>query len=335
MLAIAMTVGMTGCGSTANAPADVQEETTPEEPEITEDDPVDEAEAEPEEDTSAEEEEYADFYVEDTDITPEELREVNNPLALMKEHQSLGFKWENYDADEKLQSTMEAQFIMFEGKLWYDARLTDSEGNKTYYSDYEADDTPGATYCYQEDVDEGDHCLTLYPAGEYQYWVSQRWMQDLWVNQEEEITDISTQDGAIILQVRTTYTDFQNYFDTMYYVDPDTKLVLYREDTWYDSDGTLLSVDKYTPLYDEPYVSNQVARSAVTDAEDTCDLTVVFNPNEDNEEVQKFTIAKGTLVNVVSENNNYTFYDTADCTEMIDTINTEVDQQTIYVQFAD
>ena len=63
--------------------------------------------------------------------------------------------------------------------------------------------------------------------------MAQRWMQDLYPNQTEEITDISTQDGAIIVQVRTKYVDYGNYYDTMYYVDPDTKLILYREDSWY------------------------------------------------------------------------------------------------------
>ena len=269
--------------------------------------------------------------MEDTDITMEELRAVNRPTALMKEHESLGFTWENYDADENLQSTVESQFIFFEGKLWYDSVMTDSAGNKTYDSDYEAEDMTGATYSYQEDPKGDARWLTIYPSDEYQYWVAQRWMPDLYPDQTEEIMDISTQDGAIILMVRTKYQDYGNYYDTMYYVDPDTKLILYREDSWYDEAGSLLSVDKYTPVYDEPYVSDGVARIAVTDAEDICELTVVFWPGQEKEETQTFRIAKGTYASVVS-NTDHALYSDPDCTETIDEISTQADQVTVYVQ---
>ena len=173
--------------------------------------------------------------------------------------------------------------------------------------------------------------LTLYPSGEYQYWVAQRWMQDLYPNQTEEITDISTQDGAIIVQVRTQYVDYGNYYDTMYYVDPDTKLILYREDSWYDEAGNLLSMDRYTPVYDEPHVSDGVARLSVMNGENTCELTAVFNPGTDNEDTQTFCIAKGTFVNVVS-NNNYSLYSDPGCTDLMDEIRTEADRLTVYVK---
>lgn len=319
LLGLAVVLALGGCGKTAQTPADAQGETQ-------EDAAGDEAGAD-----SEEEYDYSEYIVEDTDITMEELRAVNSPLALMKEHESLGFTWENYDANEKLQSTVKAQFIFFDGKLWYDSEMTDSEGNKTYDSDYEAEDSPGATYSYQADPKGDSRWLTLYPASAYQHWVAQRWMPDLCPGQTEEITDISTQDGAIIAIVRTTYEDYGNYYDTMYYVDPDTKLILYREDSWYDEAGTLLSVDKYTPLYDEPYVSNGVARLSVTDGTDMCELTVVFAPGQEKEETQTFRIVKGTYVNIANSS-DYTLYSDPECTEMIDEIPTQADQVTIYAQ---
>ena len=221
LLGLTLVLGLAGCGTKAQTPAEAPEEAQEET-----------ADGE----GAAEESEYndSDYLVENTDITMEELRAANRPTALMKEHESLGFTWENYDADENLQSTVEAQFIFFEGKLWYDAVMTDASGNKTYTSDYEAEDMPGASYNYQEDSSGDARWLTVYPSDEYQYWAAQRWMQDLYPDQTEEITDISTQDGVIILMVRTKYQDSGNYYDTMYYVDPDTKLILYREDSWYD-----------------------------------------------------------------------------------------------------
>ena len=308
-----------GCGKTAQTPVDAQSETQ---------------EAAAGDDADSEEYDYSEYIVEDTDITMEELRAANSPLALMKEHQSLGFTWENYDADHNLQSTTRSQFIFHEGKLWFDSELTDAEGNKTYYSDYEADDQPGASFFYQENSNGGSRGLTLYPSSEYQHWVAQQWMPELYPGQTEEITDISTQDGAIIAIVRTTNEDFDNYFDTMYYVDPDTKLILYREDSWYDETGTLLSVDEYTPLYDEPYVSDGVARLGVTDGEDMCDLTAVFDPGTGSEETQAFRIAKGTLVNVVS-NDNYTLYSDPECKDLMDEISTQADQVTVYIKMDD
>lgn len=315
MLGLVLVLGLAGCGTKEQASEEVQEEIA--------------------DDKKEQEAEESEYIVKDTDITMEELREVNRPTALMKEHESLGFTWENYDADENLQSTVEAQFIFFEGKLWYDAVSTDSWGNiKTYYSDYEAEDMPGATYSYQEDPNGDDtYDLTIYPSDEYQYWVAQQWMPDLYSYQTEEITDISTQDGAIIMMVRTKYQDYDKYYDTMYYVDPDTKLILYREDSWYDEEGTLLSVDKFTPVYDEPYVSDGVARIAVTDAEDICELTVVFRPGQE-EEIQTFRVAKGTYASVVS-NTDYTLYSDPDCTNMINEISTQEDQMTVYVKMAE
>lgn len=320
LLGLTVALALGACGKTAQAPVDAQSETTEE----TAGDVAD----------SEEEYDYSEYIVEDTDITMEELRAVNSPTALMKEHQSLGFTWENYDADHNLQSTTKSQFIFHEGKLWYDSELTDTEGNKTYFSDYEAEDMPGASYGYQEDPNGDSRWLTLYPSSEYQYWVSQRWMQDKYPNQTEEITDISTQDGAIIVQVRTKNTDTAYYYDTMYYVDPDTKLILYREDSWYDETGTLISVDEYTPLYDEPYVSDGVAHLSVTDGEDMCELTAVFDPGQENEETQTFRIVKGTFVNIVS-NDNYTLYSDPECTDLMDEIHTQADQVTVYIKMDD
>ena len=328
LLATVMVAATVGCGSAPTEPTTTEGETGEETAQETETDDA--------EDTSDEEEEYADFYVENTDITLEEIQTVNSPLSLIKEHESLGITCENYDANENLQSTVQEQYIFFEGKLWRDAVMTDAEGNnKVYYSDYEAEDTPGASYIYDENIEVGRYCLSVYPSDEYQYWIGQYWMADTYVNQKEEITDISTQDGAIIVQARTTNTDFGNYFDTMYYVDPDTRLVLYREDSWYDEEGTLLSIDRYTPIYDEPHISDQVAKGAVTNMDEPlCDLKVVFYPNQEQEQTQEFKVVKGTLVNVVS-NHSYTLYSDAECTDMIDEINTDTDSATIYVSFND
>ncbi|MCI7131243.1 MAG: hypothetical protein MSA09_11995 [Lachnospiraceae bacterium] len=104
-----------------------------------------------------------------------------------------------------------------------------------------------------------------------------------------------------------------------------------RRKTWFDKDGNLLSVDKYTPVYDEPYVSDQIAKGNVSGtAEDACHLTVIFNPAREDQEVQEFDIVKGTLVNVTS-NEDYSLYSSGDCTEKIDTIDTNADETTVYV----
>lgn len=64
--------------------------------------------------------------------------------------------------------------------------------------------------------------------------------------------------------------------------------------------------------------------------EELCNLTIVFRPNQENEEVQQFHVVKGTLVSVVS-NHDYTLYQDAECTDRIDSINTDTDNTTIYV----
>ena len=46
--------------------------------------------------------------------------------------------------------------------------------------------------------------------------------------------------------------------------------------------------------------------------------------------MQEFDIVKGTLVNVTS-NEDYSLYSSGDCTEKIDTIDTNADETTVYV----
>ena len=121
LMATVMVAATVGCGSAPTEPTTTEGETGEETAQETETDDA--------EDTSDEEEEYADFCVGKTDITLEEIQTVNSPLSLIKEHESLGITRENYDANENLQSTVQEQYIFFEGKLWRDAVMADSEGN--------------------------------------------------------------------------------------------------------------------------------------------------------------------------------------------------------------
>lgn len=280
-------------------------------------------------------EDYADYYIENTDITLEELYAANNFTALLENHSSLSYTMESYDADDVLISNMKLQYTMFEGKLWYDSEMYINSISETFYvAGYESEDMPGAEYAVIEE-EGGD---TLYyalisPREEYQKFAS--W--GLMVTEEgdnEELLEVSTQDGALIVQSRTNIQDSKQHCDSLYYVDPDTHLILYLERTWYSGEGEILNVERYTPVYDEPYKTEQRSMLDITSAEDLCYLTVVIDPAGDHMEVNPYQFRKGTEVIFQSEK-EFTMYSDEECTQEITEIDTTVDEDTVFIKLKD
>lgn len=280
-------------------------------------------------------EDYADYYIENTDITLEELYAANNLTALAENHSSLSYTMESYDADDALVSTTKLQYTMFEGKLWYDSEMyIDSISSTLYAAGYESEDMPGAEYAAMED--EGgnmNYYVLVSPKSEYQKFASWGWM-DKNEGDTEEILEVTTQDGALIVQSRTNKQDSRQHCDNLYYVDPDTRLILYLEQTWYSGEGEILSVDQYRPVYDEPYVTDQRSMLDITTAEDVCYLTVVIDPAGDHMEVNPYQFRKGTVVIFQSEK-DFTMYSDEECTQEITEIDTTVDEDTVFIKLKD
>ena len=279
--------------------------------------------------------EYADFYIADPDVSLEELYAANDLRKLAKDHQSLSYTLESYDAQEHLESTVKGQFTFRDGRLLFDSEMTGLEESLSYITCDELDGVTGAEYSYYPPDSDSSCYLTIYPADEYADIMAGRWMSnEKGLERKEELFDTSTQDGAILLQSRTTFTDIAEYYETLYYVQPETNLLLYKEDVWYTSEGEKLSVDRYSPVYDEPYEDENTAMKMVTEGDDLCHLTVVLEAGEQEEKVSEYDVRKGTMIFFESRK-PYTVSSSGDMIVEISEISTNEDEVTIRATLED
>ncbi len=279
--------------------------------------------------------EYADFYIEDPDVSLEELYTANDLRELAKGHQSLSYTMESYDAQEHPESTVKGQFTFRDGRILFDSEMASLEESISYITCDELDGVTGAEYSYYPPDSDSSCYLTIYPADEYADIMAGRWMSnEKGLERKEELFDTSTQDGAILLQSRTTFTDIAEYYETLYYVQPETNLLLYKEDVWYTSEGEKLSVDRYSPVYDEPYEDENTAMKMVTEGDDLCHLTVVLEAGEQEEKVSEYDVRKGTMIFFESRK-PYTVSSSGDMIVEISEISTNEDEVTIRATLED
>lgn len=279
--------------------------------------------------------EYADFYIEDPDVSLEELYAANDLRELAKNHESLSYTLESYDAQDHLESTVKGQFRFRDGRILFDSEMASLEESISYITCDELDGVTGAEYSYYPPDSDSSCYLTIYPADEYADIMAGRWMSnEKGLERKEELFDTSTQDGAILLQSRTTFTDIAEYYETLYYVQPETNLLLYKEDVWYTSEGEKLSVDRYSPVYDEPYEDENTAMKMVTEGDDLCHLTVVLEAGEQEEKVSEYDVRKGTMIFFESRK-PYTVSSSGDMIVEISEISTNEDEVTIRATLED
>lgn len=279
--------------------------------------------------------EYADFYIEDPNVSLEELYAANDLRELAKAHQSLSYTLESYDAQEHLESTVKGQFTFRDGRILFDSEMTGLEESLSYITCDESDGVTGAEYSYYPPDSDSSCYLTIYPADEYPDIMAGRWMSnEKGLERKEELFDTSTQDGAILLQSRTTFTDIAEYYETLYYVQPETNLLLYKEDVWYNSEGEKLSVDRYRPVYDESYEDENTAMKMVTEGNDLCHLTVVLESGTQDEKVSEYDVRKGTMIFFESRK-PYKVSSSGDMVVEISEISTNEDEVTIRATLED
>ena len=279
--------------------------------------------------------EYADFYIEDPDVSLEELYAANDLRELAKNHESLSYTLESYDAQDHLESTVKGQFRFRDGRILFDSEMASLEESISYITCDELDGVTGAEYSYYPPDSDSSCYLTIYPADEYADIMAGRWMSnEKGLERKEELFDTSTQDGAILLQSRTTFTDIAEYYETLYYVQPETNLLLYKEDVWYTSEGEKLSVGRYSPVYDEPYEDENTAMKMVTEGDDLCHLTVVLEAGEQEEKVSEYDVRKGTMIFFESRK-PYTVSSSGDMIVEISEISTNEDEVTIRATLED
>lgn len=279
------------------------------------------------------------------------VRAVNAPRELLKEHDTVTVKIQGTDGDGNVTYTARVQYTggtgedilmnshyrysgdsgVGEDELW-------GEGNGGVYASRMASDNAAG--------------LNIFPvAGEGEQYILDVLPQCpvLSGGEEETIDEPSEQDGALLLSVTTSYTDFTDYyFTTLYYIDPATNGLLAMSVTDYSVDeGGLVSemgTTLYNWSYDEPYnqepyksgryLLNDVVY-ATDDTRPACLLTVCLPAKEGGEDwwVNEYHVARGTYVNICCRS-GCTLYADAALTQPIDdtvSIDTNGEEMTVYV----
>ena len=287
---------LAGCGTKAPAELQQPEEKPVPEPPVTEADPV------------------------VTVPTLPELRAANDPVEVLKGHRTVSIIKETRDDSGELIASGEILYHRDTGMMEMDGRtqyFEDGASSWTYAKAYSAvadpfypgSGTPGAYY-----FDDGSHVyMTCVPAAEYETKVARELppFSTGALDPSETITDCAEQDGALVVTTRNSIVELDVAWETDYYVDPETGLLLAMVITNYDSmadDAAVTDTTRWNWTYDRDYKMDwSYPNIGRISADDACELTLVIDPGKEDQEIQHFSAAKGTTVTFEPEE-PYTLY---------------------------
>ena len=250
-----------------------------------------------------------------------ELRTANDPVEVLKGHQTVSIVMETRDGSGELTASGEilyhrdpADALEMDSRTQY---FEDGTSHWTYAMAasavedplYPGSGTPGAYY-----FDDGsDVYMTCVPAAEYETKIARELppFSAGALDPSETITDCAEQDGALVVTTRNSVVELDIAWETDYYVDPETGLLLAMVITNYDSagdDAAVTDTTRWNWTYDGDYKMDwsypNIGRIAAGDA---CELTLVIDPGKEKQEIQRFGVAKGTTVSFEAEE-PYTLY---------------------------
>ena len=250
-----------------------------------------------------------------------ELWTANDPVEILKGHQTVSITMEARDESGKLTASGEILYRRdAAGALEMDSRtqyFEDGASSWTYASAYSAAEdplypgsgTPGAYY-----FDDGSNVyMTCVPAAEYETKVARELppFSAGALDLSETITDCAEQDGALVVTTRNSVVELDIAWETDYYVDPETGLLLAMVITNYDSagdDAAVTDTTRWNWTYDGDYKMDwSYPNIGRISSDNACELTLVIDPGKEDQEIQHFGVAKGTTVSFEAEE-PYTLY---------------------------
>lgn len=273
------------------------------------------------------------------DITVEEIYEANNLMNLLDKYGSVSYVQRVFlDLDEKVDSETKGQYILHDGLLWFDSETNDILGDRSLVCGYKNTDVPGTISVVSESEGETSKYLHMMPEATYQDNVSMYWMPIAeWDSCEIDLVEKA--DGGQIDDFKLSKPghfvdvvcrmDNETFSYTIrFYIEEEFGHVLYWEETFYDA-GEPVSFAQTFVTYSEPYITEAEGWGIISGGEDRCELTVVFNPGKDNEEIQTVNLAKDVSVRL-SLGNVEEMYSDAECKTLIDSIDLSQDSATVY-----
>lgn len=249
------------------------------------------------------------------ELTLDAILEKNTLFAILTDHSSVTYSIDYLDGNDQPESSIRSEYIMYEGKLWYESVNSSTEGYETKSCGYTGDGVPGAYYSYSPT--DGAKFMELYPAGEYETFISELWPLNNWLwekdyeGRKRTVKDQGFQDGALIMEVKTEHPDFPRQ-ESLLYIDPETGLIVSLETSSYDESGKPFLVTKIHFSYDEPFLPEAEAQGMITGAENPCSLKLTITDSRTGDtETQEFKVARDAEVSFRSKQEHGAYYDAA------------------------
>ena len=267
------------------------------------------------------------------EINLEEIAHANQTNELLKKYDS--FLVNVDDGDRSIGYYADGE-IIFE---WSGAYTTSTASYKEYY-----EILGDGYYCGMNDK---DFYSIVYGGGE----IDTDWTEHLMINPElfvkEIVIDSREENGVITFKTRLTEETMQSlgywtdgsykgcYYETVYYMDAETKIITSIKETFVDKVSKTKSTLEYvlTPNAARPEKAVTIY-GHVNSSEETRTATIVFDPGTENEKRESFTVPKGDIVYFYWEGDYAKVYKNEALTEMISSTHTNLvadEDVTIYL----
>ena len=250
------------------------------------------------------------------EINLEEIAAANKTAEILKRYNSFLI---NVDDGERTIGYYADGEIVFECSGAY---TTSTASYKEYY-----EIIGDGYYCGMNDK---DFYSIVYGGGE----IDTDWTEHLMINPElflkEIVIDSKEADGVITFKTRLTEEAMQSlgywtdgsykgcYYETVYYMDAETKIITSIKETFVDKTAKTKSTLDYvlTPNAERPEKAVTIY-DHVNSPEETRTATIVFDPGTENEKRESFTVPKGDIVYFYWEGEYDKVYKNAELTEVI------------------
>lgn len=268
--------------------------------------PADQADVQNDEQTKNEQAGNADQDNLAVDPAIEELYNNNALLDILDGHSTVSYKTViTSDIGSEISNT-QSLFRREDGLLRLDALSSYSDGTTSAMQGVQLPDHAPALYIYSDTYKS----LTICPAADYEQCVLGQWLMNQ-ATPGEIVEDQEEQDGQLLLHTRRDDADMGGYYLNTYTLDQESGLIQAKDVAFYVGEDELIYESKTSFAYDEDPGLEVDATTAILKMSENCELTMIVDPGDANEEQQTFLVAHDTNVYFFS-NRGYKTYTAED-----------------------
>lgn len=229
-----------------------------------------------------------------------ELKEINAPLTLLKEHSAVSNTMVASDPDGVVLGTYQTQYARTEeGNLLFTNTGLDAQGNEIMLMNgYKEGSNAGAYYMLSGE----QKSMTLYPSAEYEAYVANNSALDLTQQGYTEMAvEVKEEKGELVIVSVLQMADSKEASRITYFADSATMKLSVREIVTYEGED-IISQSRTEYVYDSEYTEEHRAAEAVlTEDGEGCLLSLTLLENGEVLETQSFTVDRECGVTFLSE----------------------------------